>query len=50
MDTPDHLTTPPPAEARAQLHEWIDVCDDEVLLAWWNLVCWLMRPVGGHEE
>jgi hypothetical protein len=50
MNTPDHPDLPPPDEARAALHAWLDTCDDEVVLAWWQLVYWLTRPVGGGRE
>ena len=46
-DTPD---IPPPAEARASLHAWLDACDDAMLLALWQLVYWLMRPVEERRE
>jgi hypothetical protein len=40
MNTPDHPDapdTPPPDEARAQLHDWLDTCDDVVVVALWQL-------------
>jgi hypothetical protein len=46
LDTPA-LATPPPDEARAQLHAWLDACDETVLLALWRFVrAWL----GGSRQ
>ena len=49
---PDHPDTPPAVnadEARAALHAWLDACDDATLLALWQIVYWLTRPVGRRE-
>jgi len=42
--------TPPADAARAVLHAWLDACDEELVLALWQMVYWLERPVGRREE
>ena len=46
----DHPDTPPPDEARAALHAWLDTADDDVARALWALVEAVYRPGDARRE